>query len=132
MGLNSDFTAEAHTAPDVLIERSRTSKLVQATSDGDVVTAGTEYDTVLHSAWLRREPAEQNSLTTSGIIMTVRAEPIVVEQFYKVPIQVVWKAITDKDQMRRWYFEPMADLRPEVGFETKLTVQFESQQYVRR
>ncbi len=64
--------------------------------------------------------------------MTVRAEPIVVEQFYKVPIQVVWKAITDKDQMRRWYFEPMADFRPEVGFETKFAVQFESQQYVRR
>ncbi len=27
--------------------------------------------------------------------------PIVVEQNYNAPIAVVWKAITEKDQMRR-------------------------------
>ncbi len=37
------------------------------------------------------------------------ADRIVVEQTYGAPIAVVWKAITDKDQMRQWFFEPMTD-----------------------
>ena len=36
----------------------------------------------------------------------MNTDSIVVEQTYNVPIAVVWKAITDKDQMRQWYFEP--------------------------
>ena len=55
--------------------------------------------------------------------------PIVVEQTYNVPIAVVWRAITDKDQMRQWYFEAMTDFVPEVGFETEFDVQHEGQTY---
>lgn len=57
--------------------------------------------------------------------MGTNSEPIVVEHTYKAPVSVVWKAITDGDQMRRWFFEPMTDFRPEVGFETEFTVRFE-------
>lgn len=53
--------------------------------------------------------------------------PIVVEQTYNAPIAVVWKAITDKDQMRQWFFEPMTEFEPEVGFETEFDVEFEGQ-----
>ena len=55
--------------------------------------------------------------------------PIVVEQTYNAPIAVVWKAITDKDQMRQWFFEPMTDFEPEVGFETEFEVQCEGQNF---
>lgn len=57
--------------------------------------------------------------------MDMNAAPIVVEQTYKATTDVVWKAITDKDQMRQWYFEPMTDFEPEVGFETEFDVQAE-------
>jgi uncharacterized protein YndB with AHSA1/START domain len=56
-------------------------------------------------------------------------DPIVVEGTYKVPIAVVWNAITDKDQMRQWYFEPMTEFEPEVGFETQFDVQCEGQNF---
>ena len=57
------------------------------------------------------------------------ADPIVVEQTYNAPIALVWKAITDKDQMRQWFFEPMTDFEPEVGFETEFDVQCEGQNF---
>jgi uncharacterized protein YndB with AHSA1/START domain len=43
---------------------------------------------------------------------------------------VVWEAITDSEKMRRWYFEEMADFRPEVGFETEFSVRHQGEDYV--
>lgn len=46
----------------------------------------------------------------------MKNEPFVIERIYSAPIQAVWKAITDKDQMKQWYFD-LAEFKPEVGFE---------------
>jgi len=54
--------------------------------------------------------------------MDTNANPIVSEQIFNAPTDVVWKAITDKDQMRQWFFEPMTDFEPKVGFETQFNV----------
>ncbi len=62
--------------------------------------------------------------------MSTNTDPIVVEQTFNAPIAVVWKAITDKDQMRRWFFEPLADFKPEVGFETEFNVNCEGQNFL--
>lgn len=42
--------------------------------------------------------------------------PLVFERRYKAPIEKVWKAITDVDQIRKWYFN-VSGFKPEVGFE---------------
>lgn len=42
--------------------------------------------------------------------------PIVVEASYSAPVTTVWRALTDKAQMKQWYFD-LQDFRPEVGFE---------------
>ncbi len=55
---------------------------------------------------------------------------IVVEQTFNAPIAVVWKAITDKDQMRQWFFDPIAEFEPKIGFETQFKVRCEDQEYV--
>ena len=57
----------------------------------------------------------------------MNADPIVVEQTYKAPIATVWQAITDKDQMCQWFFEPINAFKPEVGFETEFNVECEGQ-----
>jgi len=41
--------------------------------------------------------------------------PIVVERTYNAPIEKAWRAITDKDEMKKWYFD-LAEFKPEVGF----------------
>ena len=43
-------------------------------------------------------------------------EPFVIERTYNAPIEKVWKALTDKEQMKQWYFN-IAAFKPEVGFE---------------
>lgn len=43
-------------------------------------------------------------------------EPFVIERTYNAPISKVWQAITDRDEMSKWYFD-LAAFKPEVGFE---------------
>ena len=43
-------------------------------------------------------------------------EPIVKEVLLDATSDRVWRAITDKDQMKDWYFT-LSDFKPEVGFE---------------
>ena len=35
---------------------------------------------------------------------------------YNAPAERVWKAITDKNEMKKWYFD-LAEFKPEPGFE---------------
>lgn len=46
----------------------------------------------------------------------MKQTPFVIEQTYNAPVEKVWKAITDVNQMRQWYFD-LKDFKPEVGFE---------------
>jgi len=47
-------------------------------------------------------------------------EPLVFEKTYNAPAATVWKAITDRDKMKKWYFD-LAEFRPEVVFEFTFT-----------
>lgn len=42
--------------------------------------------------------------------------PVIIEKLINAPVKRVWQAITDKDQMKQWYFD-LSDFKPEVGFE---------------
>ena len=46
----------------------------------------------------------------------MKSEPFVIERTLNAPVEKVWKAITDRDQMEKWYFK-LAEFKPEVGFE---------------
>ncbi|MDP6553399.1 MAG: SRPBCC domain-containing protein [Pirellulaceae bacterium] len=62
--------------------------------------------------------------------MDTNASPIIVEQTFNAPVAVVWNAITNKDQMRQWFFETMTDFEPESGFETQFNVRCEDRDYL--
>lgn len=42
--------------------------------------------------------------------------PFVIERSYNAPLSMVWEALTNKEQMKEWYFD-LAAFEPEVGFE---------------
>src|SRR5688500_1823844 len=46
----------------------------------------------------------------------MKHEPFVIERIFNAPVAKVWKAITDRNQMKQWYFD-IAEFKPEVGFE---------------
>jgi uncharacterized protein YndB with AHSA1/START domain len=54
--------------------------------------------------------------------------PIIIERTFSAPIARVWKAITNKDDMARWYFD-LEEFKPEVGFEFRFSVEHEGFKY---
>jgi uncharacterized protein YndB with AHSA1/START domain len=55
-------------------------------------------------------------------------EAIVIERTFNAPVARVWKALTDADEMRIWYFD-LKEFKPEVGFEFEFTVEHEGMSY---
>jgi uncharacterized protein YndB with AHSA1/START domain len=47
---------------------------------------------------------------------TKKADPLIKEILLNAPVPKVWKAITDTDDMKQWYFD-ITGFKPEVGSE---------------
>ena len=48
---------------------------------------------------------------------------MVIEQSFNASPEVVWKSITENEQMHQWYFNNIPAFKPEIGFETQFVVQ---------
>ncbi len=57
------------------------------------------------------------------------AEPIIIERLLNAPIARVWEALTNKDEMKKWYFD-LAAFKPEIGFKFQFTGGTETHQYL--
>jgi uncharacterized protein YndB with AHSA1/START domain len=55
--------------------------------------------------------------------------PFTIERVISAPVNKVWKAITDKDQMKHWYFN-LPDFKPLVGTEFRFSGGPEDRQYL--
>jgi uncharacterized protein YndB with AHSA1/START domain len=42
--------------------------------------------------------------------------PIVIEQYFRAPVSKVWKAISQRDEMKKWYFD-LAEFKAVPGFQ---------------
>ena len=42
--------------------------------------------------------------------------PLIIEKVYNAPVSKVWKALTDRDEMKQWYFQ-LSSFKAEPGFE---------------
>ncbi|MES2004160.1 MAG: SRPBCC domain-containing protein [Bacteroidota bacterium] len=43
------------------------------------------------------------------------AQPLILEKIFNAPVHKVWEALSNRDQMKQWYFD-IAEFKPEVGF----------------
>jgi len=50
----------------------------------------------------------------------MKTDPFTIERTYNAPVEKVWKAITNKDEMKQWYFD-LSEFKPVVGFEFQFT-----------
>jgi uncharacterized protein YndB with AHSA1/START domain len=55
--------------------------------------------------------------------------PVVVERIYSAPVNAVWQAITDVNQMKQWYMPALSSFEPKVGFETEFSVMHEGKKF---
>jgi len=56
------------------------------------------------------------------------AEAVIVERTFDAPVARVWKALTDVDQMRAWYFD-LKEFKLQIGFEFEFVVEHEGNTY---
>lgn len=59
----------------------------------------------------------------------MKNKPIIIEQTVNATPSKVWKAITDKDEMKIWYFD-IADFKPQIGFEFQFYGGSEEKRYL--
>ena len=59
----------------------------------------------------------------------MKNEPFIIEKIYNAPVAKVWKALTDKHQMKQWYFD-IAEFKPEVGFEFEFLAGNDKKKYL--
>lgn len=59
----------------------------------------------------------------------MKDNPFVIERTFDVSPSTIWKAITDKDEMKKWYFD-LADFKPEVRFEFQFSAGPDGRQYL--
>lgn len=59
----------------------------------------------------------------------METKPLIVEYSYNAPVERVWKAITERDQMKDWYFE-LEEFKAEEGFRFQFTGGDENVQYL--
>ncbi|MBI5727933.1 MAG: SRPBCC domain-containing protein [Ignavibacteriales bacterium] len=67
------------------------------------------------------------SFARLGDVLEEAVLPVVVEKVYNAPVRKVWQALTDKEQMKEWYFT-LEEFIPKAGF----TFQFEAGDEVKK
>ena len=56
-------------------------------------------------------------------------QPLIIERILDAPLEKVWKALTDKTQMKEWYFQ-LDEFKAEPGFEFKFDVEHEGNHWI--
>lgn len=49
--------------------------------------------------------------------------PIIIEQLFNTDIATIWEAITEVEQMRKWFFGNIPAFEPKTGYSTQFYVQ---------
>jgi uncharacterized protein YndB with AHSA1/START domain len=85
-----------------------------------------------------RDKTDQTFGTVEGLKQTVGLleelvanSAMVVERTFDAPVEKVWKAITEGEQMMHWFMKELKSFKAEVGFETEFTVHHEGKDYPR-
>jgi len=59
----------------------------------------------------------------------MQAAPFTIERVFDAPANIIWKAITDKNEMKKWYFD-LKEFKAEPGFRFSFTGGKDGREYV--
>jgi uncharacterized protein YndB with AHSA1/START domain len=63
--------------------------------------------------------------------LAVKNEPLIIERTFNAPVAIVWKALTNKEDMKVWSFE-IKEFRAKVGFEFQFSAEKDGVNYLHR
>jgi len=72
---------------------------------------------------------EGGKQTLERLAEKLDAMPLVVERTFDAPAELLWKAITERDRMREWFFD-LEEFTPAPGFEFRFAVEYQEMNYV--
>lgn len=49
------------------------------------------------------------------------SSPLIMERVYDVPIEILWRALTNKEALKEWYFAQVEDFEPVVSYSFRFT-----------
>lgn len=108
------FTAEGR--------KTRLKMVMTFTSHAELSRVEKEYGAI--------EGGKQHVANLEHYLTKIKpAEPFVIERLLNAPVALVWKAISNKEEMKKWYFD-LAEFKPEVGFEFSFTGGSEEKSYL--
>jgi len=55
--------------------------------------------------------------------------PIITVQNFNVSKAILWNAVTNPMEMKKWYFDIMPDFKAEIGFKTQFKISVEDRHY---
>jgi uncharacterized protein YndB with AHSA1/START domain len=56
--------------------------------------------------------------------------PVVVEEIFESNKKLIWKAITELEQMKWWFFDKIPAFEPKVGFEVAFNIKSGGQDFI--
>jgi len=98
------------------------TKLSLHAAVSNISDAGRPYIDGMNEGW------NQSIDRLEGLVS--KDAPVVIERIFNAPVEKVWKAITDLDQMKQWYFPQLEKFKPEAGFETEFNVHHDGKDFI--
>jgi uncharacterized protein YndB with AHSA1/START domain len=75
------------------------------------------------------EAGMTQSLERLAELVTQSSGPFVIERIFNAPVELVWQAISTREDMKQWYFD-LKEFKAEAGFEFQFAVEHEGFNYV--
>jgi uncharacterized protein YndB with AHSA1/START domain len=116
---NEQLVMEHHSTPHFISTIRFTSVGKKTLLSMHMLFDSTESVEMVKKVFKADEGLKQN-LSKLGTYLERNDLPVIIEKVYAAPISQVWKALTDKDEMKKWYFDVPA-FKPEPGCEFEFT-----------
>jgi uncharacterized protein YndB with AHSA1/START domain len=104
----------------------------QEEGEGTRVTIRMVFDSVKEREFVVKEHGaiEGGEQTLGRLAEQLAKAPVVVERSFDASVETIWRAITELEQMKRWYMPYLLSFQPVVGFETQFNVHHNGKEFL--
>jgi uncharacterized protein YndB with AHSA1/START domain len=110
----------------IFTEENGKTKLEMHAAISNIRPEGRQHVDGMNEGWNQSFYRLNELVSTSS---KTNEAPFIIERTFNAPVEKVWNAITDKDQMKQWYFD-VPDFKPRVGYEFQFYAGDEKKQWL--
>jgi len=112
-------------------EENGKTKLHLHAAVSNITNEGRPYLDGMNEGWSQSLDRLNELVVSSSNKETIMTEaPLIIERTFNAPAEKIWKALTDIDQMKEWYFPQLENFKPQKGFETQFNVHHQGKDFL--